>query len=159
MKKQYYLPINGEQVPVSEEVYRAYKQPLWKEHKRKERSKRCSISNGRGGVKRCDAGCSQCPHDRNGSALSLDCFEEDGYFPADLTAADPQQILEDALLLEELWEAVSELEPDNQTIIRLFSEGASEREIADAVGLSQKGVSKRKSKLFALLYERLKDFQ
>lgn len=165
MTKQYFLEIDGEQAPVSEEVYRAYKQPLWAEHKRKERSMRCQISNGRGGLKRCEADCSKCEwlnsdlHNRSGSLLSLDCFEETGYLPADPTAVDPQQILEDALLLEELWEAVAELEPDNQTIIRLFSDGATEREIADAVGLSQKGVNKRKSKLFALLYERLKDFQ
>jgi len=159
LSKQYFVEIDGKQVPVTEEVYRAYKQPLWVENKRKERSKRCQVSNGRGSVKRCEDDCSQCPHNRNGSVLSLDCFEEDGYLPPDTTAADPQQILEDAFLLEALWGAVSELEPDNQTIIRLFSEGASEREIADAVGLSQKGVNKRKSKLFALLYERLKDFQ
>lgn len=156
---QYFVEIDGEQIPVTEEIYRAYKQPLWTEHKRKERSKRCQVSNGRGGVKRCEADCSQCPHDRNGSVLSLDSFEDDGYFPADASVVDPQQILEDAFLLEALWEAVSELEPDNQTIIHLFSEGATEREIANAVGLSQKGVNKRKSKLFALLFERLKDFQ
>ncbi|MFP3153327.1 sigma-70 family RNA polymerase sigma factor [Lachnospiraceae bacterium ZAX-1] len=159
MKKQYFIEIDGEQIPVSEEVYRAYKQPLWAEHKRKERSKRCQIPNGKGGLKRCEKDCSQCPHARNGSVLSLDCFEEDGYFPEDTTAVDPQQILEDALLLEALWEAVSELEPDNQTIIQLYSEGASEREIAAAVGLSQKGVNKRKTKLFSLLYDKLKDFE
>jgi len=141
MKKQYFVEIDGQQVPVSEDVYRAYKQPLWAEHKREERSKRCQISNGKGCLKRCEGDCSLCPHDRNGSVLSLDCFEEDGYYPADTKAIDPQQILEDALLLEALWDA------------------ASEREIADAVGLSQKGVNKRKTKLFALLYERLKDFQ
>lgn len=158
-QKQYFLEIDGEQVPVSEEVYRAYKQPLWTEHKQKERSKRCQISNGRGGVKRCDGDCSQCPHERSGGVLSLDCFEEEGFYPADTSAVDTHQILEDALLLEALWEAVAELEPDNQAIIKLFSDGATEREIADAVGLSQKGVNKRKSKLFARLQERLKDFQ
>ncbi|MGL5973151.1 MAG: RNA polymerase sigma factor [Oscillospiraceae bacterium] len=159
MKKQYYLPIEGQQVPVTEEVYRAYKQPLWKEHKSKERAKRCSISNGKGSIKRCEEDCSQCPHDRTGSVLSLDSFEESGYLPADSKAADPQQILEDALLLEELWAAVSELAPDNQLIIKLFSDGASEREIADAVGLSQKGVNKRKARLFEQLYERLKNYR
>lgn len=155
MTKQYFVSIDGEQVPVTEEVYRAYKQPLWAEHKRKERSKRCQISNGRGGVKRCDADCSQCPHDRNGSILSLDGFEEDGYFPADLTAADPQQILEDALLLEELLAAIAELDPINQRIIELLQEEMSEREIADVIGLSQQAVNKRKAKI----REELKDFK
>jgi len=133
--------------------------PLWAEHKRKERSKRCQISNGKGDVKRCEGDCSLCPHNRSGSILLLDYFEADGYCPEDTTAIDPLQILEDALILETLWEAVSELEPDNQQIIRLFSEGVSEREIAAAVGLSQKGVNKRKTKLFPLLYDKLKDFE
>lgn len=159
MQKQYFLEINGEQVPVTEEVYYEYKRPLWAEHRRKERSKRCQISNGHGGIKRCDGDCSKCTHERNGSVLSLDCFEEDGYLPPDSMVIDPQRILEDAALLEALWDAVGELEPENQTIIKLFSKGASEREIADAVGLSQKGVNKRKTKLFELLYEKLKDFE
>jgi len=102
MKKQYFIEIDGEQIPVTEEVYRAYKQPLWAEHKHKERAKQCQISNGKGGVKRCEAGCSLCPHDRSGSVLSLDCFEKDGYSTEDTTAVDPPQILEDALLLEAL---------------------------------------------------------
>lgn len=155
MKKQYYLPIEGEQVPVSEEVYRAYKQPLWKEHKRKEREKCCSISNGHGGLKRCEDDCSQCPHDRTGSVLSLDSFEEVGYLPSDSKSVDPQQILEDALLLEELWAAVSELDPINQRIIKLLQEEMSEREIGKAVGLSQKAINKRKVKI----REDLKEFR
>jgi hypothetical protein len=38
--KQYYLTIDGQEVKVSEEVYRAYKRPIWAEHKRKEREKK-----------------------------------------------------------------------------------------------------------------------
>lgn len=147
LSTQYFIEIDGEQVPVTEEIYRAYKQPLWAEHKRKERSKRCQISNGRGGLKRCEENCSQCPHQKNGSVLSLDCFEEDGYFPADLTAVDPHQILEDALLLEELLAAIAELDPINQRIIELLQDEMSEREIAAVVGLSQKAINKRKAKI------------
>jgi len=40
-KKERYIKINGKEIPVTEEVYRAYKQPAWAEHKRKEREKRC----------------------------------------------------------------------------------------------------------------------
>jgi DNA-binding NarL/FixJ family response regulator len=36
--------------------------------------------------------------------------------------------------------------------------GKSEREIAADVGLSQKAINKRKTKIFALLREKLKDF-
>ncbi len=37
--KGYYLPIDGQEVPVTEEVYRAYWQPVWAERKRQERKK------------------------------------------------------------------------------------------------------------------------
>ncbi|MGF6376533.1 DNA-directed RNA polymerase specialized sigma24 family protein [Clostridiales Family XIII bacterium PM5-7] len=147
LSTQYFVEIDGEQVPVSEEIYRSYKQPLWAEHKRKERSKRCQISNGRGGLKRCEENCSQCPHQKNGSVLSLDCFEETGYLPADPVAVDPQQILEDALLLEELLAAIAELDPINQRIIELLQNEMSEREIATAIGLSQKAINKPKAKI------------
>lgn len=144
---QYFVEVDGAQVPVTEEIYRAYKQPLWAEHKRKERAKRCQISNGRGRLKRCEDDCSQCPYERNGSILSLDCFEETGYLPADPNAVDPQQIIEDMLLLDELLEAISKLDPINQRIIALLQEKMSEREIADTVGLCQKSVNKRKAKI------------
>jgi hypothetical protein len=31
MKKEYYITLNGERIPVSEEIYRAYRQPAWSE--------------------------------------------------------------------------------------------------------------------------------
>ena len=73
--KQYYITIDNEQIPVTEEVYRAYKRPEWAEHKRFERSKRCVDSKGR----RCTADCSKCPRARTGSVLSLDKLAEDGF--------------------------------------------------------------------------------
>ncbi len=45
--QQRYIPIDGQQIPVTENVYRANRRPAWAEHKRKEREKRCVISNGR----------------------------------------------------------------------------------------------------------------
>jgi hypothetical protein len=34
MEKQFYLTINGKEITVTEEVYRAYKRPIWREKKR-----------------------------------------------------------------------------------------------------------------------------
>ena len=53
---------------------------------------------------------------------------------------------------------LGELCNEDQTIIKMFSNGASEREIAAKVNLSQKGVNKRKKALFELLKNYLKDF-
>lgn len=160
---QRYIEIDGEQIPVTEEVYRAYKQPAWAEHKRKEREKRCLISNGNGGTKRCTRSCRECDMERakkdlplinrTGSILSLDKFLDDGFNAPD--SVDLTELIADKLLLEELFAALNELDPENRRIMELFSIGKSEREIATDIGLSQKAINKRKTKLFAQLKERL----
>ena len=151
--QQRFIDIDGEQVPVTEEVYRAYKRPLWAEHKRKEREKRCRDERGN----RCTGDCSKCDKERTGSVLSLSrLVEENGFEPAD--TVDIAEMVADSLLLEELYAALEKLDPNNRRILELFSNSKSEREIADDIGLSQKAINKRKSKLFAQLRERLKDF-
>jgi RNA polymerase sigma factor (sigma-70 family) len=154
---QRYIEIDGQQIPVTEDVYRADKRPAWAERKRKEREKRCVISNGRGGTKRCTGDCSKCDKQRTGGVLSMDSLvKESGFEPAD--TVDIAELVADKLLLEELYAALEELDPDNRRIMELFSIGKSEREIAADIGLSQKAINKRKTKLFAQLRERLKDF-
>lgn len=153
----WHLTIENQVVEITEEVYRAYKRPAWAEHKRKEREKRCLISNGKGGTKRCTADCSQCTKQRTGSVLSLDKFNADGFEVPDSINID--ELVEDKLLLEELFDALDELDPENRRIAELFSMGKTEREIAHCIGRSQKTVNNRKPKIFAQLRERLKDWE
>ena len=56
MANQRYIYIDGEKIPVTEEVYRTYKRPIWREHKRQERERENGIT-----------------------PLSLERFAEDGY--------------------------------------------------------------------------------
>ena len=139
----WHLTIENKVVEVTEEVYRAYKRPLWADHKRKEREKRCLISNGKGGLKRCTGDCSQCTKQRTGSVLSLEKFNDDGFDVPDSINID--ELVMDKLLLEELFAALDELDPENRRIMELFSIGKSEREIAAIIGLSQKAINKKKS--------------
>jgi RNA polymerase sigma factor (sigma-70 family) len=150
---QRYIEIDGQQISVTEEVYRAYKQPAWAEHKPKEREKRCRDEKGN----RCTKDCSLCQKQRTGTILSLDySAEEYGLEPTD--PVDIEEIAAEKLLLEELVSALEEMDPDNRRIMELFANGKSEREIAADIGLSQKAINKRKTKLFSLLKERLKDW-
>lgn len=153
----WHLTIEDQVVEVTEDVYRAYKQPLWAEHKRKEREKRCIISNGKGGTKRCMEDCSTCNKQRTGSVLSLDKFSADGFDVPDSVNIDG--LVEDKLLLEELFAALDELDPENRRITELFSMGKTEREISDCIGRSQKTINNRKLKIFAQLRELLKDWE
>lgn len=153
----WHLNIEDQVVEVTEEVYRAYKQPLWAERKREEREKRCIISNGKGKTKRCMEDCSTCDKQRTGSTLSLDKFSDGGFDVPDLVNID--ELVEDKLLLEELFAALDELDPENRRIAELFSMGKTEREIAKYIGCSQKTVNNRKPKIFAQLREALKDWK
>jgi RNA polymerase sigma factor (sigma-70 family) len=150
---QRFIEIDGQQIPVTEKVYRAYKRPLWAERKRQEREKRCRDKKGN----RCTKDCSKCDKQRTGSVLSLDKFIEEGFEVAD--SIDIAELVADKLLLEELAAALNELDPQNKRIAELYGEGLSEREIASQVGLSQKTVNKRKTKIFDQLYKHLKDYQ
>jgi DNA-binding NarL/FixJ family response regulator len=73
-------------------------------------------------------------------------------------AVDISYLVVDKLLLEELFIALKELDAVNRRIMNLFSNGKSEREIASDIGLSQKAINKRKTKLLVQLRECLKSF-
>ncbi len=162
---RYYLTVDGENVPVSEEVYRACKRPVWAENKRKERAKRCIGENGH----RCTGDCSKCDHQKNGAPLSLEALEDDsGNLPP--ASKDVEEIVIYSILLEKLNEELNKLAPTDALILRMFSNGLTEREISDELkakaendssikGLSQKSVNLHKTSLFALLRERLKDYR
>lgn len=147
MENQYYIEIDGEQIPVSEEVYRAYKRPLWAEHKRKERSKRCRDENGF----RCTKECKACPKVRNGGVLSLDKFSDDGFDVPD--QIDIVELVADKLLLEQLTYALDDLEPDERSLIdALFYNDRIERDYAAEIGISHQAVGKRKKRIIEKLY-------
>lgn len=160
---QRYIEIDGQQIPVTEKVYRTYKRPAWAERKRKEREMRCLDEKGN----RCTKSCRECdlvqakkglpPVERTSSILSLDKFTEGGFEVPD--AVNLAELVADKLLLEELFTALEELDPENCRIMDLFSIGKSERDIATDIGLSQKAINKRKTKLFTQLRERLKNFR
>ena len=156
--RPYYLDIDGKRIYVTEEVYRAYKQPLWAEHKRKERESRCQVSNGRGGVKRCEEDCSQCSYSKTGSTLSRDRLYEDYEYKIADSSESPLDTLIKEEFKQKTKEAIAELGPVDQQIIRSFMNGISEREIAKEIGISQKAVNKRKNKLLKELNKKLKEY-
>lgn len=71
--------------------------------------------------------------------------------------------LEEAVVKKELLAALrhelAALQDIDRIILMMIAGGASETATGKAVGLSQKGVNKRKHKLYALLREHLKDFR
>ena len=62
-------------------------------------------------------------------------------------------------LLTALQHELAALKEIDRIILQMFSEGCSERTIGYKVGMSQKGVNKRKHRLLELLREDLKGYR
>ena len=101
------------------------KQLYWRSLKGSERSSRCRLENGT----RCTASCRNCPKQREDAPLSLDALSEIGTEATDVFSLEDHIIELD--LSEALNNAISTLSEQNRTIIILFSEGVTERVIAD----------------------------
>ena len=112
-----------------------------------------------------------CDRKPSGGSLSYDEMEEQyGYgcvtdsgaykqVNESLYEASAADVDSDAMLLEMLWERVAELTEENQIIVKMFSEGASDQEIADAVGMSRTGLNYRKNQILKNLKNIFSDFR
>ena len=121
MDKEYFIELNGRQIPVSKEVYYAFKRPAWKERKRRQV--------------------------RAEKELSLEAFADAGFeIPSGEALVD--EIVEDKLLLDMLSKALSELTEEERVLIdELFFNDKSEREIAREIGVSQPAIHKRRNRI------------
>ena len=119
-------------IPVTAEQYYEYMRPLWREDKRQQRQE---------------------------PMASLDkMYEETEYEVADADSDLEADIMK-KLMIDELHKALDELEEIDRTIMDMYSHDHSEAEIGQAIGMSQKGVNKRKHKVLLKLNNRLKDFR
>lgn len=147
-----------ETVPVTEAVHQAFKRPLWREKKAKERKSRCQIGKGNGKTKRCTGDCSQCSYFRSGSDLSLDALEESGdqraFYATDLAEAAAYNEL-----LHELFCVLEELDPDSRLICEAIMQGQPDKDTAAQLGRASTTFAYQKKKLLKELRERLKDFR
>ncbi|MDY5382872.1 MAG: hypothetical protein SPG75_05965 [Megasphaera elsdenii] len=119
-------------IPATEEQYRAYMRPLWREDKRQQR--------------------------HGADEESVDRARDD----YELEVPDDFDLEESILKKERLMalrRELAALQDIDRTILTMIADGFSEAAAGESVGLSQKAVNKRKHKLFALLQDRLKDYR
>jgi len=134
--KQRYIRIDNELVPVTEEVYQAANR--WKENirHRARRDGKCSQKD----YRRCSGDCATCPWQQEGHWLfSLnkilgDDFENE---PMSLSEASTtmEDIVEDRIILEQLYRQLDALIPDGAEVFRMRANNYTEREIASALGV------------------------
>lgn len=137
-----------EGVIMSQEVKRLY----WNDLKWLDRKSRCQNVKG----VRCRKNCRKCDKQRDGAPLSLDQMIEVGNLPQDTSTVE--SLFEDMELSEALHAAIDRLSDREQLIVLLYSQGYTEREIADTIGACQKSVNNWKKAAFAELRAYLKDF-
>jgi len=143
-------------VQVTKEQYEAYMRPEWKEDKRQQRLVE----------KRRRREMAQAEHREDktirgwDTAVSFEQLCETEYgFPEETGQESLDEILEKEELLAALRRELAKLEALDRTILEMFSQGISEAAIGHKVGLSQKGVNKRKHRLLEQLQEQLKDYR
>ena len=123
MSKQYHIVLNGERIPVSEAVYRAYQRPKWREKKQK--------------------------RIRNDMECSFDAMLGNGLeHLADPTQLGVDEIIAEKLLIDALLEAIAALDDDERDMIyALFYKRKSERVYSEESGVPRKTLAYRKEKV------------
>lgn len=125
-------PVKVIMVPSTKEQYYEYMRPLWREDKRQQRQE---------------------------PMTSLDkLYEETEYEIADKNT-NIEEMLTKKFLIKELHKALDELEEIDRIIMKMYSRNCTETEIGQAVGMSQRGVGKRKQRILLKLRTRLEDFR
>lgn len=118
-------------IPVTKEQYYEYMRPLWREDKKLQRRE---------------------------EEISLDALYEDNEYEFSDTT-DVTSEVEKKIMIEKLHEALLELDKIDRTIMEMYSEDHTEAEIGKAIGMSQRGVNKRKHKVILKLRSKLKDLK
>ncbi len=156
-KKRYYPlrdasnPYKVSLVEITEAQYRALYPEIWVTQKREQHHHRCMCTKKY--LWKCDANCDLCEYHAAGDMLSLDVPTEDGnanlYDTIPDTAPTMEDVLSDAMLLEQLIARFRELDPDADTIIQCWLDDykISDRAIAEKLGRPQRTFADQMKKI------------
>lgn len=140
--KRRYYPLRDAEHPnkvtlieITEKQYRALYPEIWRIRKREQYHHRCTCE--KPFFWKCDAHCDLCEYHTGYGYLSLDEPTEDGNGVLSDVISDNapsmEEVLSDALLLEQLIARLRELDPKADIILDLLREGKSTRDIAAAL--------------------------
>ena len=140
--RRYYYPLRNADNPkditlveITEEQYRALYPEIWRTQKRERKLGRCLCPTNK--LWKCDGDCLVCPHHASGNIWSLDQELE---IMGDHRASDdcdPADIVADQILLQKLFQRLSELCPEALEVGEQKLAGLSERGSLEALGLTR----------------------
>ena len=106
---------------------------------------------------KCDGNCDLCEYHVAGDILSLDVPTEDGnanmYDSIPDTAPTMEDVISDAILLEQLIAKFRKLDPDANRIIEMLGNELSDRKIAEQLGRKQRTFADQMKKIRTELRE------
>lgn len=158
---RFFIPVNGTPIEVSEEVYRAYYQPIWNTRYHAQKNGECRCTKAQ--LWKCDGVCPGCPFYAAGKKVSIDTpigGEEDELTLGDTLADDTpsaESILVDKELLDALYDELNRLDPEGKRICELLMYH-SEREAADIMGMARSTFKRHWTKIQAELQDKLKEY-
>lgn len=137
-----YLRSTGEKIPVTKEQHDAFYKEASRIRDKEQNHGRCVCPYRF--IWKCDGDCIDCEYHRAGDTLSLDAPTEDGstdlYNMVSDAAPTMEDVISDALLLEQLIAKFRELDPDADIIIQCWLNDykISDRKIAEQIGRKQR---------------------
>lgn len=130
MARQYVIRVDGQDIEVTEEVYRAYKRSMWNERSRY--------------------------RFRMEHEVSMDAMRESGMELANDDAL-VEDIVADKIMLETLFVALQSLaERERNLIHALYVEEKTVREVAGVLGISHSSVHERKERILKKMKKNFK---
>lgn len=143
--RAYYREDNHTYYLVSEELYLELKRPEWREAKRKERNQK---ANELSREKTADVSVKVSAHNET----LVDNFHDSAELANQITES-PEELLLKQERLDALYEVLATLSARDREIISLFSLKYTDAKIGEKIGMSQRGVNKRKKAILAQLKE------
>ena len=155
--KRFVLKIRGQEVEVSEEVYRAYVRPIRAEQRQKRRQWKCQkLSETGGHYVRCKERCENCPYYLAGNSALGNVTSLDKLVDCEVEIEDRESDLEANYIEREMQEeeyanlhaAIATLTRKEQRLINLiYFEGKTIDEVGAILGVSHQAISKAKKKI------------
>lgn len=145
----YYIKERGLYVPVSEDFYKLIMRPQWSEEKAEQRSLDCIYK----GTSQCDGICDGCTNPVY-RQYSLNRMEEDGIKDVPCHRDLAKDYLK-KVAIEELHEALTQLDKEDYDLLGVLIGDETEREAAARTGRSKTGIHKRKGRILNFLKEKL----
>lgn len=144
-----YIHKTKQKIPCTEQQYRDFYRFADAIRKKEEYNQRCKCT--KQFIWSCDGDCENCEHHLGYGELSLDAPNtEEGmtFLYSDLDkSVDIEDILDDQVLLGQLFQRFRELDSNADEIINMKSNGFSDRKIAEALGRKQRTFADQMKKI------------